>query len=165
MSNPIVKYLFTACVSLGVLCFDQAAKIFVHSQVQEGKPIVLIKSFLNISYIGNSGGALGLFEENQMAVRSALFLIFLILCLFLIFVFLRKTQNRFLILALSFILGGAVGNYLDRARLGYVIDFIEWHIKGWHSPIFNVADLFITTGILIILAHFKEVSKIVNKFL
>ena len=70
---------------------------------------------------------------------------------------LRETKQKFQILALSFILGGAAGNYLDRVRLGYVIDFIDWHVKDWHWPTFNVADSFILIGISILaFFYFRE---------
>ena len=151
MSNPIVKYLFVVLISAGVLCLDQATKIFVHIQLRMGEPIALIEGFFNISYIGNSGGAFGLFGESPDWVRFILFLFFPIVCVVLIFMMLRETQNRFQVLALSFVLGGAGGNYLDRIRMGYVVDFIDWHIKDWHWPTFNVADSFIVTGVFILL--------------
>ena len=88
-----------------------------------GEPKIILEGFFNISYVRNSGGAFGLFGESHELIRFILFLLFPLICGFLIFMLLRETQNRFQILALSFILGGAIGNYLDRIRLGYVIDF------------------------------------------
>lgn len=150
MSNPLVKYLFTAVISGFVLCLDQATKIFIHTQVSLEESITVIEGFFNIVYIRNSGGIFGLFGGSHELIRFILFLFFPLACVVFIFMMLRETQNRFQILALSFILGGAAGNYLDRIRLGYVIDFIDWHAKGWHWPTFNIADSFIVTGVSIL---------------
>ena len=132
MTNPLIKYSFSLLVSAWVLCLDQATKIFVHTQFEAGDPKIIIKGFFNISYATNTGGAFGLFADSPELIRFILFLFFPVVCVILIFMMLRDTHNRFQILALSFIFGGAVGNYLDRIRLGYVIDFIDWHVKGWH---------------------------------
>ena len=151
MSNSLVKYLFTAAVSAGVLCLDQATKILIHTQMQGREPIVFIEGFFNIVYAQNSGGAFGLFGDSHEIIRFILFLFFPIVCVFLIFMLLKETQDRFQVLALAFILGGAAGNYMDRLRLGYVVDFIDWHVKDWHWPTFNVADSFIVSGVSILL--------------
>ena len=157
MSNPLVKYLFVTLVSSWVLCLDQATKIFIHTQFPRQESKTIIKGFFNISYVTNSGGAFGLFNDSQEWVRFVLFLLFPLVCVFLIFKMLKETEDRFQILALSFILGGAFGNYLDRVRLGYVVDFIDWHVKGWHWPTFNLADSFIVLGVAILcFFYFKE---------
>ena len=154
MSNPSVKYLFAALVSSWVLCLDQATKIFINTQFKLGESKVLIEGFFNISYVTNSGGAFGLFEGSHEIIRFILFLLFPIICVVLIFMMLGETQDRFQVLALSFILGGAGGNYMDRVRLGYVVDFIDWHVKGWHWPTFNIADSFIVIGVCILLLFY-----------
>lgn len=156
MSNPIVKYLFTAVVSAGVLCLDQATKILIHTQMQGQEPLILIEGFFNIVYARNSGGAFGLFGESHEIIRFILFLFFPIICVFLIFMLLKETQNRFQVLALASILGGAAGNYMDRVRLGYVVDFIDWHIRDKHWPTFNVADSFIVMGVCILLFFYIQ---------
>ena len=157
MSNPVLKYLFVAITSAGVLSLDQASKIFVHTQMRMGEPKVVIEGFFNIAYITNSGGAFGLFGDSHEVIRIILFLLVPIICVFFIFMMLEETQNRFQVMALAFILGGASGNYLDRVSLGYVVDFIDWHVKGWHWPTFNVADSFIVTGVFImLLSYFQE---------
>ena len=159
MSNPLIKYLFTSVISAWVFCLDQATKTFIHTQISLEESITVIEGFFNIVYVRNSGGAFGLFESSHEIIRFILFLFFPLICVVFIFLMLRETQNRFQVLALSFILGGAAGNYLDRIRLGYVIDFIDWHAKGWHWPTFNIADSFMLIGILIILFFIKTFIK------
>ena len=128
------KALFIALVSFWVFCLDQASKIFVHTQLprQESHPV--IEGFFNIAYVTNKGGAFGLFHEGPEWLRVILFLLIPLLCFVLIFMMLKEAKNRFHVLALGFILGGALGNYVDRLRLGYVVDFLDFHIKDWHWP-------------------------------
>ena len=151
MSSLSAKYLFIAVISACILCLDQATKIFIHTQISMGEPKTVIENFFHISYVRNTGGAFGFFAESHDFFRFILFKFFPLICVGLIFMMLKQTHDRFQVLALSFILGGAGGNYLDRIRLGYVIDFIDWHIKDWHWPTFNVADAFIVIGICILL--------------
>ena len=156
MSNPLLKYLFTAMVSSAVLCLDQATKIYIHTHIQGEKALTVIKGFFDIVYVRNAGGAFGLFSESHEILRFILFLFFPIVCIFLIFKILQESQNRFQILALAFILGGALGNYMDRLRLGYVVDFIDWYVKDWHWPTFNVADSFIVVGVSILFYFYMK---------
>ena len=150
MSNPFVKYLFVILTSAWILCLDQATKIFIHTQFPRQESKTIIEGFFNISYVTNSGGAFGLFNEGPEWLRFILFLLFPLVCVYFIFKILQETENRFQILALSFILGGAFGNYIDRVRLGYVVDFIDWHVKDWHWPTFNLADSFIVVGVALL---------------
>ena len=156
MSHPFLKYLFTAVLSSAVLCLDQATKIFVSSKIQLEEPYVLINGFFNIAYITNAGGAFGLFNSSPYGVRFVLFLLLPIVCVAFIFAMLKETENRLQVMALSFILGGAAGNFLDRVRLGYVVDFIDWHVKAFHWPTFNIADSFIVVGISILLFFYIQ---------
>ena len=157
MTHPFIKYLFVVLTSSWVFCLDQATKIFIHTQFPRQESKTIINGFFNISYVTNSGGAFGLFNDSAEWIRFILFLVFPLVCIYLIFKMLRETQSRFQILALSFILGGAFGNYIDRIRLGYVVDFIDWHVKDWHWPTFNIADSFIVLGVtLLSFFYFKD---------
>ena len=150
MSNPFVKYLTVVVTAGWVLCLDQATKIFIHTQFPRQESKTIIEGFFNITYVTNSGGAFGLFNDSNEWIRFILFLLFPLVCVYFIFKLLQETGDRFQVLALSFILGGAFGNYLDRVRLGYVVDFIDWHFKDWHWPTFNIADSFIVIGVVIL---------------
>ena len=142
-----VKYLLSASFSAFVLCLDQATKVYVRARIQEGDPKVIIEGLWNIVYVQNTGGAFGLFAESAAWLRFILFLLFPLICVYLIFSLLKEAKSRWEVLALSLILGGAMGNYWDRIRLGYVVDFIDWHFRGWHWPAFNIADASILTGV------------------
>lgn len=144
------KYLFSLITSSWILCLDQATKIYIHTQVPKPYNKSIIEGFFNLTYVTNSGGAFGLLNQGPELLRQFLFLVIPIFCMMIICVMIKKSFHRLEILALSFVLGGAFGNYIDRLRLGYVVDFIDWHFKGWHYPTFNLADSFIVTGVAIL---------------
>ena len=130
-----------------MFCLDQASKIFVHTKLPRQESLPLIEGFFNLAYVTNRGGAFGLFHEGPEWLRILLFLLIPLIAFVFIFIMLREACRPFHVLALGFILGGALGNYVDRLRLGYVIDFLDFHIKQWHYPTFNFADSFIVIGV------------------
>ncbi|MGI9548980.1 MAG: signal peptidase II [Bdellovibrionales bacterium] len=148
------KYFLTSLVASFVVAIDQATKIYIHTQVKMGNPIEVIAGFFNINYVRNPGGAFGLFSESSVFIRYTLFLLFPLICIYIIFMMLKDTKNKLQIVSLSFILGGAFGNYIDRIRFGYVIDFIDWYVKDLHWPTFNLADSFIVIGVSILSVFF-----------
>lgn len=117
-------------------------------------PVTVVENFWNFVYVENPGAAWGFLSGSASALRTPFFLCTSVVAMvFLIFIFHRTTsQQRLLRCALPLVFGGAVGNFLDRVRLGYVIDFIDWH---WYDkatwPTFNVADSAITVGVIMLL--------------
>ena len=148
------KYVLFASLSGFVLIVDQATKFMVHTGMELGETKVVIPYLFNIHYIRNPGGAFGLFGASSELVRFILFLLVPLVCVFFIFLILRKAHSKLEIAALGFILGGAFGNYVDRLRFGSVIDFLDWYVswgeKSWHWPTFNIADSFIVIGVFIL---------------
>jgi signal peptidase II len=114
------------------------------------REIVLIKDYLDLQYAENCGGAWGLLHGASETVRRPFFLLVTIGAIAFI-VHLYRTMEpgqRLMKWALPLVLGGAIGNLVDRVRLGYVVDFIHAHVKlRFHWPTFNVADIAITVGI------------------
>lgn len=149
------KYFISSLIAGFVVALDQATKIYVHTQVPMGKILSIVPGFLNISYVRNQGGAFGLFSESSPVVRHILFLLFPIFCVFLILTMIKETNNKVQIFALGSILGGAVGNYLDRVRFGYVVDFLDCYIRDFHWPTFNIADSFIVMGVCTLLFFYR----------
>jgi len=116
--------------------------------------IEVIKGLWDFRYVENCGGAFGFLSNQREKLRRPFFYISNIIAgAFLIYLLIKlREEEKLLLVAFSIILGGAVGNVLDRVRLGYVIDFIDWHIKEkarW--PTFNFADAGITIGLILIL--------------
>lgn len=148
------KYLILASVAAFSVALDQAIKIYVHSQFLLGESISVIPQFFNITYVRNPGAAFGFLAETPPAFRENFFLAMPPIALLLILGILRKVPNhdRVQILALSSVFGGAIGNYIDRIRFKYVIDFIDFHYKDIFSyPAFNIADMAIVMGVAVLI--------------
>jgi signal peptidase II len=149
------KYKITVCVSLFVIVADQLTKIFIRANLALSERIPLLP-FLDITHLRNPGAAFGILNNLSENVRMPVFVFILVVAFIAIFLFLKKAEgnDRILIFSLSLILGGAIGNSIDRFRLGYVTDFIDFHLVGsskYHWFPFNVADATITIGVILIL--------------
>ena len=136
-------------ISLSIALSDQAVKFLVSRNMMLYEHITVIKNFLDISYIHNRGVAFGLFSDNSSFFGSTFFTVFTFSLLVTIAVYALKIvpRNPKVLLGLAFVFGGALGNFLDRLRLGYVIDFIDIHFRGYHWPTFNIADSAISIGV------------------
>ncbi len=149
------KYRVVACVSVFIILADQITKWLIRTNVALYERIPLL-SFFDITHLRNRGAAFGILNDLPDTFKMPLFVLVLIVAVVVICVFLKNLDdhNRVLIYSLSLILGGAVGNSIDRFRLGYVTDFLDFHWFGdpnYHWPPFNVADSAITIGVILIL--------------
>ena len=138
-------------LSLLVLIFDQASKLVIASSMQLYQSIP-ITSFFKLTYVRNTGAAFS-FLSDAGGWQRWLFAVLAILISIIIAVWLTrlKKQETLLAVALSLILGGAMGNLIDRLAYGYVIDFLDVYYQTWHWPAFNVADSAITLGVMLML--------------
>ena len=141
---------------LAVLVFvlDHLSKWLVRSKMDLHEAIELIPGFARISYVRNSGVAFGLFAEIQSVWKPYILASMAVIAVVVILMYsARMPSNRVLLqLALAITLGGILGNFTDRILHGFVVDFIELHIKDvFHWPTFNVADSAITIGIGLLL--------------
>ncbi len=128
--------------------FDQFTKILVQSKMDLMDSIPVIKGIFHITYILNPNSSFGLLK-----FPSAVFAVIIIIVNLLIIFLLRKKiskENKLVYFSLIFILGGSLGNMIDRLRVGSVIDFLDFRI--W--PIFNIADSAINIGLLLLIIHF-----------
>jgi len=129
-----------------VLILDQCSKLVADSLLQFNQPVVLLP-FLALNKVYNSGAAFSFLSDASGWQRWFFVGLTLLVSLVLV-VWLRRLpagQPR-LALALSLVLGGALGNLIDRVMYGYVIDFIDLYYGTWHWPVFNLADSAITLG-------------------
>lgn len=148
------KYLILAVVAALLVAMDQLTKLYVHTHFELGEFITVIPGYFNITYVRNPGAAFGIFRESLGAFRTIFFLAMPPIAMVTILALLRGVANndRIQILALSAIFGGAIGNYLDRIRFGYVIDFLDFHFQNKYSwPAFNIADSAIVVGVIVLL--------------
>ena len=148
-------YRTAAIIAALVVIIDQVSKWLVVKYVPlYGKINAL--PFLDITHIRNPGAAFGIFREMPESLRLPLFIAVLAAAVVVIIYFLSKTgkNDGLLVFSLSLILGGAIGNSIDRFKLRYVTDFIDFHWFGnpaLHWPPFNLSDSAITIGVVLIL--------------
>ena len=146
-------------VSLAVVVLDQYSKVLVNSALELYQSIDLIPSFA-LRKVYNSGAAFS-FLSDASGWQRWFFIGLAVLVVIVLTVWLARlprNQTR-MALALSLVLGGAVGNLIDRVFYGYVIDFIDVYYASWHWPTFNIADSAITIGAALLLLDAFSVHK------
>jgi len=126
---------------------DQTTKAWAVRRLRFGDVREIIPGFLNFAYAQNTGVAFSMFDDHGTAGRWGLSVVALIAATLVLYFFWKtpRTDDRVLG-ALAMLLAGIVGNVTDRARLGFVVDFIDVQFGSWHYPTFNVADIAICTG-------------------
>ena len=147
----LATYKLLLLLAAAVLLLDQATKLWIEANLPYGTffppdRIEVIPGLFNLVHVGNTGAAWSMFTGYSWPLATVGVLA--IASLF----FLRKTlelEVRINQVAFGFILGGIVGNLIDRIRLGHVVDFLDFHIADSHFPSFNVADSGITVGVAI----------------
>ncbi|MEW5768783.1 MAG: signal peptidase II [Pseudomonadota bacterium] len=128
------------------LMLDQLTKLAVMGSLTPYQDVIALTGFFNLVHVHNTGAAFSLFAD-QPGWQRGFFLAVATLASAVILFLLRRTRGQALFsAALALILGGAVGNLIDRVLYGHVIDFLDFHVAGWHWPAFNVADSAITLG-------------------
>jgi len=136
--------VFVACAVL-VIILDQVTKAIASARLLMGQPVPLLGDTVRFTLVHNTGAAFGLFPGSRLPfIVISLLAIAVVLYLFLRETY-RSLANRIL---LGCILGGAIGNLIDRIRLGWVVDFIDLGVGSFRWPVFNVADSAVTLGVL-----------------
>jgi signal peptidase II len=138
-------------ISLAVLVVDQWSKAMVERHLPLHRSITIIPGCLDFTHVSNTGVAFGLLPAHgELAGTLLLTLLGLVALGVIGYYFLRAPlDHRLLLTALSLVLGGAVGNLLDRVAAGAVTDFIDFYVGSWHWHTFNVADSAITVGVVL----------------
>jgi signal peptidase II len=144
------KYLILLAVSAIVLLLDQATKLYIDRVMDLHTSVTVVKNFFNITYLRNKGAAFS-FLAN-FSYRLPFFILISVVAVAVILVVFHRLRSdqRFTAVALALIFSGAVGNLIDRVRLGEVIDFLDAHWYDLHWPAFNVADSAICVGVALL---------------
>ena len=131
-------------VAVPVLILDWGTKWLVQQHITQGTGIPVISGFFNLRHDRNSGAAFGVLAGH----RFLLILITIVALIFIFTYYLRFRKSRWMQVSLGFLLGGAVGNFIDRLYLGEVVDFLQFGIvsRGLYWPTFNVADISVCIG-------------------
>jgi len=132
------------------LAIDICSKLVVSNLLEIGDSVLVIEKFFKITYVRNTGAAWSLLADKSylVLILSAIIIVGIIL-----YVYKNKSNNWIEKIGYSLITGGAIGNFTDRILYGYVIDFFDFTIFGYDAPIFNMADIFIVMGVILIIFY------------
>jgi signal peptidase II len=144
------KYLWVGSIIGIILVLDQATKYIVEKKVRMYDVIPVIPGFFNLTHVRNRGAAFSLFSTAPDVFRRVFFIAVTLAAVLVIALLIRKTHEGLLVAAFSLIAGGAAGNVIDRIRYGEVVDFIQWYVKSYYWPSFNVADAAISIGVALL---------------
>ena len=148
-------------ITLIIIIFDVISKIFISNILILNKSITIIPNLFYLTYTHNYGGAWSIFDNSTLFITIVSFLIIIGIIYYL---FKNKVTKKIEIIGYSLLLGGAIGNLIDRIMHGYVIDFLDFYIFGYDFPIFNIADIGIVIGItLLLVSMILEALKNDNK--
>ena len=144
-------FLSLICIYLLLIIFDQSTKIYVAKVMLNNRfENIGIFPFLNITFVRNTGISFGLFSNGGLLNRY-FFTIFALIVGLALLIIAFLNNDRIARFSLLFISAGAIGNAIDRIYFGGVIDFIDFFLYNFHWPAFNLADIFITFGVILLL--------------
>lgn len=144
------RYSILSIITVIILVLDQATKLYVDANFRLHETVPVIRGFFHLTYVRNKGAAFGILADN--AVRIPFFITVSMVAMLGILWYMKRIRNdqRLTILSLSLVFSGAFGNFIDRIRLGEVIDFLDVFWQHHHWPAFNIADSAITIGVTLL---------------
>lgn len=151
MKNKLIALLL---ISFVVIALDQITKNYILKAFEYGESVDVIKNYFNITYVRNYGAAFGMLSKVEASIRDLFFLLMPPFAMAVILMMLKmaKPSEKLRNLALCAVFAGAMGNYIDRLRFGYVVDFLDFHyFSKWAWPAFNVADMSIVCGVTVLI--------------
>jgi signal peptidase II len=148
-------------LAAAVLGLDQVTKALIRAHLQQFDSVTIIPNLLDFTHVENNGVAFGYFNDTALPFKGGLTSALAIIALIGIGLYARHIRREELMarIGLSLILGGAVGNLIDRLRVGYVDDFVDVYVRGWHFWAFNVADASITIGAILVFLDLLLVAR------
>ncbi len=149
------KHTIFLIILATVAAIDQISKWYVSSVMTLHSSTPVIEGFFNITHIRNPGAAFGFLANAAPLIQSGFLIVVSAAAILMILWFLARERSAgpLLVWALSLIAGGALGNLIDRVRLGGVVDFLDVYIGAYHWPAFNVADSAISVGAIILIVE------------
>ncbi|TKS58623.1 MAG: signal peptidase II [Nitrospira sp.] len=156
LNGTLLRNLLLASVTGVVIVVDQITKLYIMQTMRPHESIPVVPNLFSLTYIRNPGAAFGLLAGSSNAFRMVFFGLTSIIALGLLSTILLRMPERDWMgrLSVAGILGGAIGNLIDRLRYGEVIDFLDVFVENYHWPAFNVADSAITVGVIFLIIHF-----------
>jgi signal peptidase II len=152
MTNPVPGRSPYLWIVGAIVASDQVTKALVDDFMTLHESRTIVEGLVRLTYVQNRGAAFGILSEAGLPYQSLLFSVVSLLALLAIALYAWRmpVQSRLPQTALALVMGGAIGNLLDRARLGYVIDYVDVYWGAHHWPAFNVADSAITVGVALL---------------
>ncbi|MDE1148468.1 MAG: signal peptidase II [Azospirillaceae bacterium] len=132
-----------------ILVADQASKVAILARFPEAGDGVTLFPFFNLVLVWNHGVSFGLFNKGG-ATGTVMLIVLALVITAAMAVWMRRASRLIEAVCAGMVIGGALGNVIDRLRLGAVVDFLDFHIAAWHWPAFNVADSGIVVGMLLL---------------
>ena len=168
--EPVARAAFpsgrlTVGLAVTVLVLDQVTKGLVREYLPLHSSVSLIDGFLDLTHVRNTGAAFGFLNAVDIPFKPALMTAIALVALIAIAIYTSRvtSQEPLSRLGLALILGGAIGNLIDRVTVGYVIDFVDVYCGAWHFWEFNVADASITTGACALIIDIAFLSRHVSE--
>lgn len=146
----------TIIISIIFLVIDQISKLLVVKSLSINNSIEVIKNFFYLTYTNNDGAAFSILTGQRLFLIVVSIIIIILL---LHYLKKNKIDSKIEILSISLIIGGSLGNLIDRIVRGYVIDFFDVKIFGYNFPIFNIADTFIVIGAFLLFIKISRKDK------
>lgn len=156
MKKSVAKYLLFFIISGILILIDQFTKRMAFEKLYQNEPVIILDNVLELVYVENRGAAFGILQNKQILFYILTVFVILIILYYLHKINLNK-KSIFLYSSLLFIFSGAIGNFVDRVRNKYVVDFI--YFKPIDFPVFNFADICITVGSFILIISLLFIYK------
>ncbi len=139
-----------AIIAFIILIIDLGSKMIIAKYIGASDSVKVIDNFMSLTHVRNTGAAWSMFSDSKYLV---LIISAVIISGLILYIIKNKPSNKLEKIAYGFILGGALGNFLNRLVNGYVTDFIDLRIFGYDYPIFNLADTFIVIGVILFITY------------
>lgn len=142
------RYKLASLWAAATLVLDQITKLAVYKLMEPWTGDVVIPGFFNLVFVLNKGAAWGFLDDESIDWQRPMFIAISVAAVIIIGWMMRTVEDKdtWMVTGLGMIVGGAIGNAIDRAWLGYVIDFLDFYVGNYHWPAFNVADSALTVG-------------------
>ena len=160
--TPIRHRMAELWIAAAIVVFDQATKAIVKARLPLHESVTVIPGFFDLTHVRNTGAAFGMLNDLEFAYKPALMVVVALVALGAVasYALTLPATQRIARYGLALILGGAIGNLIDRASMGYVVDFVDVYWRGVHFWAFNVADSAITVGVALMLLDVLGVGRV-----
>jgi signal peptidase II len=153
VTSPAVSRRLELVVVAGIVIADQITKALVRRSLDLHESVQVIPGFLDLTRVHNTGAAFGILDAMHFPYKTAALTVIATLALAGVAWYATSVPaaDRLARLGVASILGGAIGNLIDRATAGYVLDYVDAFLRGWHFWAFNVADAAISIGVVLMI--------------